>query len=268
MVETIPSFGLGTFRVDAAKTTNAVKSALQIGYRHIDTAQYYNNEAAVGQGVRDSGVPRDDIWVTTKVWWERLSRDALVASLKDSHAKLDIGTIDLALVHWPSPDGAVPIAETLTAMQEAQKLGLIRHYGVSNFTVPLLEEALKAPGGKEIVTNQFEVSPFLANRKLVDATQQLGVKVTAYMPLGEGRAHTDATLKAIAEKHNATPAQVTFAWLLSRDIGIDESGASAGQLGRAEDQARRRRHREDRRARRRQAPRESAVRAEVVTGGL
>ena len=220
MVETIPSFGLGTFRVDAAKTTNAVKSAIQTGYRHIDTAQYYNNEAAVGEGVRDSGVPRDDIWVTTKVWWDRLSRDALIASLKDSHAKLDIGTIDLALVHWPSPDGAVPIAETLAAMQEAQKLGLIRHYGVSNFTAPLLEEALKAPGGKEIVTNQFEVSPFLANRKLVDATQQLGVKVTAYMPLGEGRAHTEPTLRAIAEKHNATPAQVTFAWLLSRDIVV------------------------------------------------
>ena len=95
MVETIPSFGLGTFRVDAAKTTNAVKSALQIGYRHIDTAQYYNNEAAVGQGVRDSGVPRDDIWVTTKVWWERLSRDALVASLKDSPAKRRRATIQL-----------------------------------------------------------------------------------------------------------------------------------------------------------------------------
>ena len=220
MVETIPSFGLGTFRVDAAKTTNAVKSALQSGYRHIDTAQFYNNEAAVGQGVRDSGVPRDDIWVTTKVWWERLSRDALIASLKDSHAKLDIGTIDLALVHWPSPDRAVPIAETLAALQEAQKLGLIRHYGVSNFTAPLLEEALNAPGGKEIVTNQIEVSPFLANRKLVDATQRLGVKVTAYMPLGEGRAHTDPTLKAIADKHGATPAQVTFAWLLSRDIVV------------------------------------------------
>ncbi|SAL85851.1 2,5-diketo-D-gluconate reductase B [Caballeronia arvi] len=220
MVEAIPSFGLGTFRVDAAKTTNAVKSALQGGYRHIDTAQFYNNEAAVGQGVRDSGVPRDEVWVTTKVWWDRLSRDALIASLKDSHAKLDIGTIDLALVHWPSPDRAVPIAETLVAMQEAQKLGLIRHYGVSNFTAPLLEEALKAPGGKEIVTNQIEVSPFLANRKLVDATQRLGVRVTAYMPLGEGRAHTDPTLKAIADKHGATPAQVTFAWLLSRDIVV------------------------------------------------
>ena len=117
MVETIPSFGLGTFRVDAAKTTNAVKSALSIGYRHIDTAQFYNNEAAVGQGVRESGVPRDDIWVTTKVWWERLSRDALIASLKDSHAKLDIGTIDLALVHWPSPDGAVPIAARNRALK-------------------------------------------------------------------------------------------------------------------------------------------------------
>lgn len=220
MVETIPSFGLGTFRVDAEKTANAVKSALQIGYRHIDTAQFYNNEAAVGKGVRDSSIPREDIWVTTKVWWDRLERDKLIASLEDSHAKLDIGTIDLALVHWPSPKGAVPIAETLAAMQEAQKRGLIRHYGVSNFTAPLLEEALSAPGGRDIVTNQIEVSPFLANRALVEATQRLGVKVTAYMPLGEGRAHNDPAIKAIAAKHGATPAQVTFAWLLARDIVV------------------------------------------------
>ncbi|WP_277184571.1 aldo/keto reductase [Caballeronia sp. BR00000012568055] len=227
MVETIPSFGLGTFRVEAAKTAKAVESALQIGYRHIDTAQYYNNEAAVGQGVRDSGIARDDIWVTTKVWWERLQRDALIASLKDSHAKLDIGTIDLALVHWPSPKGAVPIAETLAALQEAQKLGLIRHYGVSNFTAPLLEEALKAPGGREIVTNQIEVSPFLANRSLVDATQRLGVTVTAYMPLGEGRAHKDSTIRSIADKHGATPAQVTFAWLLARKIVVLSASTNA-----------------------------------------
>ncbi|WP_244815931.1 aldo/keto reductase [Caballeronia sp. Lep1P3] len=226
MVETIPSFGLGTFRVDAEKTANAVESALQLGYRHIDTAQFYNNEAAVGKGVRDSGIARDDIWVT-KVWWDRLARDKLIASLKDSHAKLDIGTIDLALVHWPSPDGAVPIAETLAAMQEAQKLGLIRHYGVSNFTARLLEEALEAPGGREIVTNQIEVSPFLANRALVDATQRLGVKVTAYMPLGEGRAHNDPTIKAIAAKHGATPAQVTFAWLLSRGIVVLSASTNA-----------------------------------------
>jgi 2,5-diketo-D-gluconate reductase B len=220
MLDTLPVFGLGTFRVDAEKTANAVKSALQIGYRHVDTAQYYHNEAAVGQGVRESGVPRDEVWVTTKVWWERLDRATLIASLKDSHAKLDIGTIDLALVHWPSPKGAVPIAETLAAFQEAQELGLIRHYGVSNFTAPLLEEAVKAPGGREIVNNQFEVSPFLANRKLVDATQRLGVSVTAYMPLSEGRAHNDMTMKAIAEKYRATPAQVAFAWLLARKIVV------------------------------------------------
>jgi 2,5-diketo-D-gluconate reductase B len=227
MVETIPSFGLGTFRVDAANTAQAVKSALQIGYRHIDTAQYYNNEAAVGQGVRESGIARDDVWVTTKVWWERLQRDALIASLKDSHAKLDIGTIDLALVHWPSPKGAVPIAETMAALQEAQKLGLIRHYGVSNFTAPLLDEALKAPGGREIVTNQIEVSPFLANRSLVDATQRLGIKVTAYMPLSEGRAHKDSTIRSIADKHGATPAQVTFAWLLARNIVVLSASTNA-----------------------------------------
>jgi 2,5-diketo-D-gluconate reductase B len=220
MVETIPSFGLGTFRVDAEKTVNAVKSALQLGYRHIDTAKFYNNEESVGKGVRDSGIPREDIWVTTKVWHDQLRREDIVKSLIDSHKKLNIGTIDLALVHWPSPDSVVPIAETIAGFQDAQKQGLIRHFGVSNFTAPLLEEALNAPGGEGIVTNQFEISPFLANRKLVEAAQKLGVKATAYMPLGESRAHKDPTLNEIAKKHGVTAAQVTFAWLLSRDIVV------------------------------------------------
>ncbi|SAL49291.1 aldo/keto reductase [Caballeronia humi] len=227
MVDTIPSFGLGTFRVAAGKTAQSVRSALQLGYRHIDTAQYYDNEAEVGQGVRDSGIPREDIWVTTKVWWERLRRDDLIESLKVSHEKLGIGAIDLVLIHWPSPDSVVPIAETLAAFQEARSLGLLRHYGVSNFPAPLLEAAVKAPGGSEIVTNQIEVSPFLANRALVEATQKLGVKVTAYMPLGEGRAHTDPTLVDIAKKHGATPAQVTFAWLLSRGIVVLSASTNA-----------------------------------------
>jgi 2,5-diketo-D-gluconate reductase B len=227
MVETIPQFGLGTFRLDAQKTAHAVTSALQIGFRHIDTAQFYNNEEAVGQGVRDSIVPRDDIWVTSKVWHDRLQPDALVASLVESHRKLDIGTIDLALIHWPSPDSVVPIGDTIAGFQEAQKQKLIRHFGVSNFTAPLLEEALKAPGGDGIVTNQIEVSPFLANRKLVEATQKLGVKVTAYMPLGEGRAHKDETLRAIAAKHGVTAAQVTFAWLLSRGIVVLSASTNA-----------------------------------------
>jgi 2,5-diketo-D-gluconate reductase B len=220
MVETIPQFGLGTFRVDAQKTVASVKSALQLGFRHIDTAQMYKNEEAVGQGIRDSGIPREDIWVTTKVWYERLRHDDLVKSLVESHRKLGIGAIDLVLIHWPSPDSVVPIGESLAGFQDARKLGLLRHYGVSNFTAPLLEEALKAPGGAEIVTNQIEVSPYLANRALVEATQKLGVKVTAYMPLGEGRVHKDETLNAIAKKHGVTAAQVTFAWLLSRDIVV------------------------------------------------
>lgn len=227
MVKTLPSFGLGTFRVDAEKTAKAVTSALQLGFRHVDTAQYYNNEEAVGKGIRDSIVPRDDIWVTTKVWHERLRHDALVTSLVDSHKKLNIGAIDLALIHWPSPDSIVPIAESIAGFQDAQKQNLIRHFGVSNFTAPLLEEALKAPGGDGIVTNQIEVSPFLANRELVEATQQLGVKVTAYMPLGEGRAHKDETLNAIGKKHGVTAAQVTFAWLLSRDIVVLSASTNA-----------------------------------------
>src|ERR1700710_574526 len=176
MVETIPQFGLGTFRVDAQKTVAWVRSALQLVYRHTDTAQMYKNEEAVGQGIRESNIPREDIWVTTKVWHEKLRHDDLVKSLVESHKKLDIGVIDLVLIHWPSVDSVVPIAESLSGFQDARKQGLLRHYGVSNFTAPLLEEALKAPGGSEIVTNQIEVSPFFANRALVEATQKLGVK--------------------------------------------------------------------------------------------
>jgi 2,5-diketo-D-gluconate reductase B len=220
MVEAIPRFGLGTFRLDAEKTVAAVKSAIGLGYRHIDTAAYYQNEAAVGRGVRESGVPRDEIWITTKVWWESLAHDKLIAAVKDSHARLDCGPIDLMLVHWPSPDKAVPIAETLAALEEARTLGLIRRFGVSNFTEPLLAQAVAAPHGKAVVVNQIEVSPFLANRKLVEASQKLGVDVTAYMPLGEGRAHTDETLKAIGARHGATAAQITFAWLLSRGLVV------------------------------------------------
>src|SRR5260370_37662263 len=126
MVETIPSFGLGTFRVDAEKTANAVKSALQLGYRHIDTAKFYNNEEAVGKGVRDSVVPREDIWVTTKVWHDQLRRDDVVKSLVDSHKKLNIGTIDLALIHWPSPDSLEPVAASIAGLQDARKQQRIR----------------------------------------------------------------------------------------------------------------------------------------------
>lgn len=221
MLNEIPRFGLGTFRVDAEKTASSVESALKAGYRHIDTAAFYKNEAAVGNGVRAAaaaGVPREDIWITSKVWWEFLSHDALIEAVKESHAKLNVGPIDLMLAHWPSPQGKVPIAETLAAFGAVQEMGLIRHYGVSNFTAPLLQEAVAAPGGNKIYMNQIEVSPFFANRALVDATRGLGVKVTGYMPLGEGRAHHDDTLKAIGEKHGVSPAQVTFAWLLSRDI--------------------------------------------------
>ncbi len=221
MLKEIPRFGLGTFRVDADKTAASVESALKVGYRHIDTAAFYKNEEAVGKGVKAAaaaGVAREDIWITSKVWWESLSHDALIGAVKESHAKLNAGPIDLILAHWPSPHQQVPIAETLAAFRAVQEMGLIRHYGVSNFTAPLLQEAVAAPGGDKIYMNQIEVSPFFANRALVDATHKLGVKVTGYMPLGEGRAHHDETLKSIGEKHGASAAQVTFAWLLSRDI--------------------------------------------------
>ncbi|RKP51880.1 aldo/keto reductase [Pararobbsia silviterrae] len=217
MKQVIPSLGLGTFRVAPDVTTASVKSALELGYRHIDTATHYDNEAAVGAGIRASGVARDEICLVTKVWFDCLRHDEVLASLTQSHARLDVGTIDVALIHWPSPDG-VPVRETIGALQEAVERGLIRHYGVSNFTAPLLEEAMSVPGGDAIVTNQIEVNPFFANRADVEATHELGVKVTAYMPLAEGRVHDDPTIRRIADHHRVSPAQIACAWLLARGI--------------------------------------------------
>jgi 2,5-diketo-D-gluconate reductase B len=215
----IPALGLGTFRVAPDLTTQSVRTALELGYRHIDTAVHYDNERAVGEGIRASGVPRDEICVVTKVWFDSLRYDAVIKSLEESSSRLNVGTIDVALVHWPSVDG-VPIAETIAAMAESVRRGLIRHYGVSNFTGPLLDEAMSVPGGDAIVTNQIEVSPFFANRADVEATHRHGIKVTAYMPLAEGRVHSDPVIGGIALRHGVEPAQIACAWLLAHGISV------------------------------------------------
>jgi 2,5-diketo-D-gluconate reductase B len=213
----IPALGLGTFRVAPDITTQSVRTALELGYRHIDTAVHYENEAAVGAGIRESGVNRDEICVTTKVWFDSLRHRAVLDSLEASRERLGVGVIDVALVHWPSVDG-VPVAETIGAMREAVDAGLIRYYGVSNFTGPLLDEAVAVPGGDAIVTNQIEVNPFFANRADVDATHRHGIKVTAYMPLGEGRVQRDPVIAAIAERHGVDAPQIACAWLLARGM--------------------------------------------------
>ncbi|MDN3557702.1 2,5-didehydrogluconate reductase DkgB [Halomonas maura] len=216
----LPAIGFGTFRLEGRDAVEAVKSALAVGYRHIDTAQAYGNEAEVGQAIRESGLAREELFLTTKVWTDRLRRDDLIASLRESLERLGVERVDLALIHWPSPGDEVPMAEYLAALAEARTLGLTRHIGVSNFTTGQIDAALALPGGEQLVTNQIEVHPFLANRRVVEHCQARGLQVTGYMPLAVGRVMEDATLQEIAEKHGVTPAQVALAWVASRDIVV------------------------------------------------
>ncbi|MCL7939046.1 2,5-didehydrogluconate reductase DkgB [Halomonas sp. ATCH28] len=215
---TLPNPGLGTFRLKGDTLKRVIHEALALGFRHIDTAQMYDNEQDVGAALAESEVPREDLFLTTKVWHDRLAPASLKASVRESLEKLGTDYVDLLLIHWPSPDDAVPMADYLTALREVQQAGQARHIGVSNFTNAQLDRALEILGPEALLTNQVEVHPFLQNRAVVEHCQARGLTVTGYMPLAVGRVLEDATLKRIAETHGATPAQVALAWTRARGV--------------------------------------------------
>lgn len=214
----IPQMGLGSFRLKGQQVIDSVLSALDIGFRHIDTAQIYGNEADVGKAIADSDVSRDELFVTSKVWHDRLTKQSLIPSLEESLERLQTDYLDLALVHWPSPNDEVPVAETLEALMEARDQGLIRQLGVSNFTIHHMQQAISAVGEENIATNQIEVHPFLQNRQLIGFLKAHNIPVTAYMPLAYGKVNVDETLAGIAKRHDCSAAQVALAWLLANDM--------------------------------------------------
>ena len=216
----IPHIGLGTFRLTGTQAIDSVRSGLELGYRHIDTAQIYGNEQDVGTALRESGIDRDEVFVTTKVWTEHLEGSQLIPSLEQSLRKLGLEQVDLALIHWPSPDGAVAVAESMAALLAARERGLARAIGVSNFTMPLLREAIAAVGAHNIATNQVELHPYLQNRALVAFMLEAGIHLTAYMPLAYGKVMADPVIARIAARLGATPAQVTLAWLMGKGYAV------------------------------------------------
>jgi 2,5-diketo-D-gluconate reductase B len=220
MHTTIPQLGLGTFRLKDGQAIDAVATGLELGYRHIDTAQIYGNEAEVGQALAASGVARADVFVTTKIWTENLAADRLRASLEESLAKLRTDYVDLALIHWPAPGGAVAVAESMAALLAARDAGLARAIGVSNFPIALMREAIAAVGADNIATNQVEAHPFLQNRALDAFLVDAGIHLTAYMPLAYGKVMTEPTIVRIARERGATPAQVALAWALARGHAV------------------------------------------------
>ena len=210
----IPLFGLGTFRLKGDVVRSSVREALKLGYRAIDTAQIYGNEAEVGQAIAESGVPRNELFLTTKIWVEHLGRDRLAASLEESLKKLRTDAVDLTLIHWPSPGNAVPLTEYMEALAQARSRGLTRLIGVSNFPVALVREAVAAVGEGEIATNQVELHPYLQNRKLAEFARDHGIHLTSYQTLAYGKVLNDPVLASIAQAHGATAAQVALAWAM------------------------------------------------------
>ncbi|MFK0090278.1 2,5-didehydrogluconate reductase DkgB [Pseudomonas sp. NPDC090755] len=226
----IPLLGLGTFRLKDQVVIDSVTQALELGYRAIDTAQIYGNEAEVGQAIAASGVARDQLFLTSKIWTENLGADKLIPSLKDSLHKMRTDHLDLTLIHWPSPQSAVPVGEFMGALAEARDQGLTRQIGVSNFTIDLLRQAIAVVGKAAIATNQIELHPYLQNRKLVGFMQEQGIAVTSYMTLGYGKVLQDPVIQAIATQHGATPAQVTLAWAMQLGYAVIPSSTRRENL--------------------------------------
>lgn len=209
----MPDLGVGTFRLEGKKAYNSVSMALEVGFRHIDTAQIYANEAQVGQAIKDSNVPRSELFITTKVWNDKLNKTSFIDSVKESLAKLQVEHVDLLLIHWPSPSNGESMSQYLTELKRAKEMGLTKHIGVSNFSIANLNEAMQTLDSREIFTNQIEVHPYLTNTKLRAFCQQHDIHVTAYMPFVVGKVLKDDTVLDIAKKHNASAAQVVLAWI-------------------------------------------------------
>ncbi len=214
----IPLLGFGTWNLTPEVARTMVAEALRIGYRHIDTAWIYHNEAAVGDGIRDAvaagHVAREDIWLTTKIWVEHFDHDGLLKQARESVASLGF-TPDLLLLHWPKTEPA--FAETLGALNEAKDQGLTRTIGLSNFPSAEFRQA-QALSKARLVTNQVEYHPYLKLSKLKAAAKELGSSITAWSPLAQGKIAEDATLIGIGETHGKSPGQVTLRWLIQQNI--------------------------------------------------
>ncbi|HKH12775.1 MAG TPA: aldo/keto reductase [Rubrobacter sp.] len=210
--EMVPSLGMGTYRLTGEECAGAVGLALSLGYRHLDTAQMYGNEAEVGRGIEDSGVDRGELFITTKVWPSDYEHDKVISKTRESLKKLRAEYLDLLLMHWPG-DG-VPLGETLGAMRELQEDGSVRHVGVSNFSPALVEEAA---GHVDVFCNQVEYHAYRRQDALLGQAREMDYLLVAYRPLSRGGVENDATLREIGRAHGKTAAQVALRWLVQQE---------------------------------------------------
>ncbi len=208
----LPALGFGTWTLTGSDARAMVEHALAAGFRHVDTAQMYGNEVEVGAGLKAAGVAREEVFLTTKVWPDDHAPARLLEAAQTSCDRL--GTVpDLLLLHWPSPE--VPITDTVEALETVMDRGLARHVGVSNFTTRLLREALRP--GVRLACNQVEYHPFLAQDAVLKVTRAAGMALVAYCPLARGRVADSEVIRAIADRHGASPQEIALAWLVNQE---------------------------------------------------
>src|SRR3989344_682024 len=222
----MPILGFGTWQLSGEICHGAVKKALEIGYRHIDTAEMYANEEEVGRAISESKIARNEIFLTSKVWHANLRRADLFESFEESLKTLKTDYLDLYLIHWPNRE--IPVSETLSAMNELKDKGRIKALGVANFTIRRLEEALKTE--IEITNNQVEFHPTLNQKELKEFCVQEGITMTAYSPLGRGAELKNPAVLEIAQKRGRSPAQVLINWLLGQNIAAIPRSKDPGHI--------------------------------------
>lgn len=209
----IPALGFGVFRMSDAEVERVVPAALEAGFRHFDTAQIYQNEAALGRALQAAGARREDLFLTTKVWVDHYGADAFAASVDESLERLKVDQVDLLLLHWPADQ--VPIAEQIERLNAVQAAGKTRFIGVSNQNIAQMRESI-ARSAAPIVTNQVELHPYLPQQALVAAAKDAGAAVTAYYSMADGAVPRDETLQRIGAKYGKSAAQVGLRWLIQQ----------------------------------------------------
>lgn len=203
--------GLGTWQNKEESCAKSVKQALNIGYKHIDTAQIYENEAQVGEGIENSDVSREDFFLASKVWIDQLNKEDVITSTEESLEKLQTSYVDLMYIHWPA--GEYSPEETFKGFKQLKERGLIKNIGVSNFTVSQMEEAM---GHAEIFANQVEMHPLLPQEDLLQACKENNIELVAYSPLARGEVFNVKEIQEVAEKHGVSEAQVSLAWVIEK----------------------------------------------------
>jgi len=226
----IPTIGLGTSGRTGEAGMVAILKALEVGYRHIDTAQSYGSETGVGEAVRRSGVPRSEVFITTKVADTRLDKVQFMDSVERSLETIGLGPVDLLLIHWPSKNDAVPFEDYMLGLSEAQHRGHTQLIGVSNFPIALLERTERLLGSGAIATNQVEIHPYMQAPKLVAHARHNGLTLTAYQPLCRGAVTSDPVLQRIGEKHGVTASAAALAFLMAEGHVVIPASTSEANL--------------------------------------